>query len=105
MVTLKEIARAVGVSTATVSRVLNFDSSLSVAPHKRQAIIETAEAMGTDIIVMGTHGRGGVAHFIMGSVAEHVVRTALCPVFTVRDTARAADLVAERQRASMRVSA
>jgi LacI family transcriptional regulator len=45
VVTLKEIARAVGVSTATVSRVLNFDSSLSVAPHKRQAIIETAEAM------------------------------------------------------------
>lgn len=34
-----------GVSTATVSRVLNFDQSLSVAPHKRQAIIETAEAM------------------------------------------------------------
>ena len=45
MVTLKEIAKAVGVSTATVSRVLNFDPSLSVAPHKRQAIIETAEAM------------------------------------------------------------
>lgn len=45
MVTLKEIAKAVGVSTATVSRVLNFDSSLSVAPHKRQAIIETAEAL------------------------------------------------------------
>ncbi len=45
MVTLKEIAKAVGVSTATVSRVLNFDTSLSVAPHKRQAIIETAEAM------------------------------------------------------------
>jgi len=45
LVTLKEIAKAVGVSTATVSRVLNFDQSLSVAPHKRQAIIETAEAM------------------------------------------------------------
>ena len=45
VVTLKEIAKAVGVSTATVSRVLNFDTSLSVAPHKRQAIIETAEAM------------------------------------------------------------
>jgi LacI family transcriptional regulator len=45
VVTLKEIAKAVGVSTATVSRVLNFDQSLSVAPHKRQAIIETAEAM------------------------------------------------------------
>jgi LacI family transcriptional regulator len=45
MVTLKEIARAVGVSTATVSRVLNFDSTLSVTAQKRQAIIETAEAL------------------------------------------------------------
>jgi LacI family transcriptional regulator len=45
MVTLKEIARAVGVSTATVSRVLNFDMTLSVAPEKRQTIIETAEAL------------------------------------------------------------
>ena len=45
MVTLKEIAKAVGVSTATVSRVLNFDATLKVTPHKRQAIIETAEAM------------------------------------------------------------
>jgi LacI family transcriptional regulator, galactose operon repressor len=45
MVTLKEIARAVGVSTATVSRVLNFDQTLSVSSAKRQAIIETAEAM------------------------------------------------------------
>ena len=45
MVTLKEIAEAVGVSTATVSRVLNFDATLKVTPHKRQAIIETAEAM------------------------------------------------------------
>jgi len=45
MVTLKEIAKAVGVSTATVSRVLNFDQTLSVTARKRQAIIETAEAM------------------------------------------------------------
>jgi LacI family transcriptional regulator len=45
MVTLKEIAQAVGVSTATVSRVLNFDQTLSVTAQKRQAIIETAEAM------------------------------------------------------------
>lgn len=45
MVTLKEIAEAVGVSSATVSRVLNFDTTLSVTPIKRQAIIETAEAM------------------------------------------------------------
>ncbi len=45
MVTLKEIAKAVGVSTATVSRVLNFDSTLSVTAQKRQAIIETAERL------------------------------------------------------------
>jgi LacI family transcriptional regulator len=45
MVTLKEIANAVGVSTATVSRVLNFDQTLSITARKRQAIIETAEAL------------------------------------------------------------
>ena len=45
MVTLKQIAQSVGVSTATVSRVLNFDTSLSITDSKRQAIIETAEAM------------------------------------------------------------
>ncbi len=45
MVTLKEIANVVGVSTATVSRVLNFDPTLSVSAQKRQAIIETAEAL------------------------------------------------------------
>lgn len=45
MVTLKQIASAVGVSQATVSRVLNFDATLSVSPQTRQAIIETAEAL------------------------------------------------------------
>ena len=45
MVTLKEIAKAVGVSSATVSRVLNCDQTLAVTAKTRQAIIETAEAM------------------------------------------------------------
>ncbi|MBL0375255.1 LacI family DNA-binding transcriptional regulator [Rhizobium sp. KVB221] len=45
MVTIKEIAKAVGVSSATVSRVLNYDPGLSISSTKRQAIIETAEAL------------------------------------------------------------
>lgn len=45
MVTLKQIASAVGVSSATVSRVLNFDETLSVTAQTRKAIIETAEAL------------------------------------------------------------
>jgi nucleotide-binding universal stress UspA family protein len=42
-----------------------------------------------DVIVMGTHGRGGLQHALMGSVAEKVVRRAPCPVLTVRDTEHA----------------
>ncbi len=42
-----------------------------------------ARDAGTDLIVMGTHGRGAVARFLMGSVAEEVVRIAPCPVLTV----------------------
>ncbi len=58
MVTLKEIAQAVGVSTATVSRVLNFDQTLSITAHKRQAIIETAEAMNYATPRARNRGRG-----------------------------------------------
>jgi universal stress protein A len=50
-------------------------------------IIEVAEQQGCDLIVMGTHGRTGVAHLFLGSVAEKVVRAAPCPVVTIRDTA------------------
>jgi nucleotide-binding universal stress UspA family protein len=47
-------------------------------------IIQHARDANIDLIVIGTHGRGGVAHLLMGSVAERVVRTAPCPVLTVR---------------------
>ena len=50
-------------------------------------IVERASAIGATLIVMGTHGRGGVAHLLMGSVAERVVRTAGCPVLTTRGLA------------------
>jgi nucleotide-binding universal stress UspA family protein len=47
-------------------------------------IVEYARAESIDLIVMGTHGRSGAAHLFLGSVAERVVRTASCPVLTVR---------------------
>jgi nucleotide-binding universal stress UspA family protein len=48
------------------------------------AIVEYATRAHVDLIISGTHGRGGVAHLLMGSVAERLVRTAPCPVLTVR---------------------
>jgi nucleotide-binding universal stress UspA family protein len=47
-------------------------------------IVRYARAEGIDLIVMGTHGRGPIAHMLIGSVAEKVVRKAPCPVLTVR---------------------
>jgi nucleotide-binding universal stress UspA family protein len=49
-----------------------------------QAIIDTARDKGVDLIVMGTHGRTGLTHVLMGSVAEKVVRLAPCPVLVTR---------------------
>ena len=51
-------------------------------------IVHYAVANDIDLIVMGTHGSGGVHHLLMGSVAERVVRSASCPVLTVRDTGK-----------------
>jgi universal stress protein A len=53
-------------------------------------IIESAEADKVDLIVMATHGRTGLSHLVMGSVAERVVRTAPCPVLTIRPSAEKA---------------
>jgi nucleotide-binding universal stress UspA family protein len=50
----------------------------------RQEIVQAAREMNADLIVMGTHGRTGLAHLLFGSVAEHVVCHAPVPVFTVR---------------------
>lgn len=49
-------------------------------------IIDYAAGHDIDLIVMGTHGRRGIGHLFLGSVAEEVVRFAPCPVFTIRET-------------------
>ena len=60
-----------------------------------EAILQTARRLKAGLIVMGTHGRSGFAHMVLGSVAERVVRTAPCAVLTVRESSRTADVVAE----------
>jgi nucleotide-binding universal stress UspA family protein len=51
-----------------------------------EAIIDAAQAEGADMIIVGSHGRGAVGRFLIGSVSDHVVRNASCPVLVVRSS-------------------
>jgi len=59
---------------------------LEGTPHVE--IISHAKAQGVDLIVMPTHGRSGLAHFLLGSVSEKVIRRAHCPVLVFRTDER-----------------
>ena len=48
-------------------------------------IVEKAKELGVDVLVIATHGRTGLAHVMLGSVAEKVIRHAPCPVFVIRN--------------------
>lgn len=61
----------------------NFAKSV-VSGVPSDEIVRKAEEANADLIVMGTHGRKGLDHMLFGSTAERVVRTARCPVMTVR---------------------
>jgi len=63
---------------------LSARAVLVTAHNPAAAILSYAKEHVIDVIVLGTHGRSGVAHMLMGSVAERVVRSAPCPVLTVR---------------------
>jgi len=64
-------------------RRVSFEAEVRTGqPHA--VIVEEATRRRVDLIIMGTHGRTGLSHLFMGSVAEKVVRTAPCPVLTVR---------------------
>ena len=71
----KQVAEAVGVAQ-TQTRLIDGIASFS--------IVELARKEGFELIVMGTHGRTGLKHVLLGSVAERVLRTASCPVLTVK---------------------
>ena len=57
---------------------------IAVSNSPAHAILEYADHARIDMIIVGTHGRHGLARFFLGSVAEHVSRAAACPVLTVR---------------------
>lgn len=65
------------------------DTAVITGPPAR-AIVDHAAAGHVDLIVMGTHGRTGLSHALLGSVAERVVQRAPCPVLTVREVTPAA---------------
>lgn len=68
-------ARRAGVSFGEV-RVIEGDA--------RDVILQAATDVHADLIVIGTHGRRGLSRLLLGSVAEHILRRAPCPVLTVR---------------------
>jgi nucleotide-binding universal stress UspA family protein len=78
-------------STRDLEKLITEDDrrTLAIVPVVKTAvsipaeIVDYAKANAIDLIITGTHGRGAVKHFLMGSVAERVVRTAACPVLTV----------------------
>ena len=75
--------------------VAKVNESLSVSPtvsvgKPAEEILRVAQEEAVDLIVMGTHGRTGLRHVLVGSVAETVMRIAPCPVFTVKAGAQVA---------------
>jgi nucleotide-binding universal stress UspA family protein len=65
---------------------ISVRNSLCETGDPATTILEQAASGKYDLLVLGTHGRTGFAHALMGSVAEKVVRRAPCPVLTVRAT-------------------
>jgi nucleotide-binding universal stress UspA family protein len=65
--------------------VANIDCVVGQESSAAQAICEAAKAAGADLIVISTHGRSGLAHLLIGSVAERVIRHAHCAVLAVRE--------------------
>ena len=65
-------------------RLLRARVVVEMSDAPAEAIVRYSRVSDIDLIVTGTHGRTGVAHALLGSIAEQVVRTASCPVLTVK---------------------
>jgi nucleotide-binding universal stress UspA family protein len=73
-----------------VKQGVSVETDLLTGPAHGE-ILRKARRAKADLIVMGTHGRTGVEHFLLGSVAEKVVRMSACPVLTVPPAKRTKD--------------
>ncbi len=73
---MRDAARPFGATV--VARVVVRASSIG------EIVVEEAQAVDANLIVMGTYGRGAIKRLFLGGVADHVVRHATCPVVTVR---------------------
>ena len=72
------------ITPGTIRRLLRRGSPF-------QQILEAAKEEQADLIVMGTHGHTGLAHLLLGSTSEHIVRTSPVPVLTIRHPERKAE--------------
>jgi nucleotide-binding universal stress UspA family protein len=82
-----------GADAARLERLSPDDPAVRIARRMRQGdaaaeILKLAADEEADLIVMGTHGRGGLARLVLGSVAESVMRRAPCPVLTLKSSTR-----------------
>jgi nucleotide-binding universal stress UspA family protein len=74
----------VGLERRYAKRRVKLRTLLQTGIAAYQAVVSSAKKLRADMIIMATHGRTGLTHLLMGSVAEHVVRAAPCPVLTLR---------------------
>ena len=82
--TRAEAGRELGKLTAKLQKAKIRTKTVLVKGVPVDQILRAAKRLKCDLIVLATHGRTGLRHVLMGSVAENVVRRASCPVLTVR---------------------
>ena len=88
-VTVVDFAREQALSWMEQDRASFVDKKIDVVIRIEvgaavDTVLEAADDVGADLIVVGTHGRTGFAHLVLGSVAERIVRRSTVPVLTVR---------------------
>jgi universal stress protein A len=69
-------------------RTLSVKSAVLTSTSPARAILSYATDVRADLLIIGTHGRSGIAELLLGSVAHKIVRSAPCPVLTVRSEER-----------------